>query len=48
MTKRLETLAAQALHQTDLETGAVIPPIHPATTFMRDEKNALVGDMDYR
>ncbi|WP_306015639.1 PLP-dependent aspartate aminotransferase family protein [Oceanicaulis sp. MMSF_3324] len=48
MTKRPETLAAQALHQTDHETGAVIPPIHPATTYMRDENNALVGDMDYR
>lgn len=48
MAKRPETLAAQALHQTDRETGAVIPPIHPATTFLRDDKNALVGQMDYR
>ena len=48
MAKRPETLAAQALHQTDLETGAVIPPIHPATTYMRDVDNALVGEMDYR
>jgi len=48
MAKRPETLAAQALHQTDRETGAVIPPVHPATTFMRDQKNALVGEMDYR
>jgi len=47
MAKRPETLAAQALHQTDRETGAVIPPIHPATTFLRDENNALVGKMDY-
>ena len=48
MAKRPETLAAHALHQTDRETGAVIPPVHPATTFMRDQKNALVGEMDYR
>ena len=48
MAKRPETLAAQALHQTDRETGALIPPVHPATTFMRDQKNALVGEMDYR
>ncbi len=45
---RPETLAAQALHRTDAETGAVIPPIHPATTFLRDAENALVGPVDYR
>lgn len=42
------TLAAQALHRTDRETGAVIPPLHASTTFMRDGRNQLVGPMDYR
>jgi cystathionine gamma-synthase len=33
------TLAAQALGSTDASTGAVILPIHPATTFLRDPDN---------
>lgn len=31
-----ETLAAQALGRIDGATGALIPPIHPSTTFERD------------
>lgn len=31
-----ETLAAQALGHVDGPTGALIPPIHPSTTFERD------------
>lgn len=31
-----ETLAAQALGHVDGATGALIPPIHPSTTFERD------------
>lgn len=46
--KHPATLAAQALHRTDKETGAVIPPLHASTTFMRDAQNQLVGAMDYR
>jgi cystathionine gamma-synthase len=34
------TLAAQALGKVDGETRAVVPPIHVATTFIRDEDNA--------
>jgi cystathionine gamma-synthase len=34
--KRPETLAAQALHTIDAATGAVVPPIHLATTYARD------------
>jgi cystathionine gamma-synthase len=34
---RPETLAAHALHATDASTGAVVPPLHLATTFARDE-----------
>jgi cystathionine gamma-synthase len=36
-----ETLAAQALGHIDAITGAIIPPIHPSTTFERD------GDLGY-
>ena len=38
-----ETLAAQALHYVDLQTGAVIPPIQPSTTFVRDENYELLA-----
>jgi cystathionine gamma-synthase len=34
---RPETIAAHALHATDPTTGAVVPPVHFATTFARDE-----------
>ncbi len=33
------TLAAQALGSTDASTGAVVLPIHTATTFLRDSDN---------
>ncbi|MBY0432414.1 MAG: PLP-dependent aspartate aminotransferase family protein, partial [Rhodospirillales bacterium] len=36
---RPETLAAQGMGWVDEATGAVIPPIHPATTFRRDPDN---------
>ena len=32
---KLETVAAQALHRLDTETGGVIAPWQPATTFAR-------------
>ncbi len=38
-----ETLAAQALHDVDLQTGAIIPPIQPSTTFVRDENYELLA-----
>lgn len=38
-----ETLAAQALHAIDEETGAIVPPIHLATTYARDEQYLLRG-----
>lgn len=34
-----ETLAAQMMGWTDSGTGALIPPIQPATTFLRDPDN---------
>ncbi|WP_119165979.1 trans-sulfuration enzyme family protein [Algihabitans albus] len=42
-----ETLAAQALHFLDGETGAVVPPLHPSTTFARDADYAPRGASTY-
>lgn len=42
-----ETLAAQALGRIDRETGAIVPPIHSATTFARDADYALMGPHIY-
>ena len=36
---RPETIAAQAGGVIDAGTGAIVPPIHVATTFVRDEDN---------
>lgn len=44
---RPETLAAQALGWLDPETRAVVPPIHSATTFARDEDYSLPGKRMY-
>ena len=37
----LDTLLAQGGHFIDPETGAIVPPIHPATTYARDERYEL-------
>ena len=42
-----ETDAAQALHYLDKETGAVAPPIHPSSTFARNEDYDLIGGYNY-
>jgi cystathionine gamma-synthase len=42
-----ETNAAQALHYLDRETGAVAPPIHPSSTFARNEDYELISDFNY-
>ena len=39
----LETLLTQAGHYIDRETGAIVPPIHPSTTYARDERYELQG-----
>ena len=39
----LDTLLAQGGHFADRETGAVVPPIHPATTFARNSRYELTG-----
>ncbi len=36
---RPETMAAGALGHEDADTGAIIPPIHPSTTYIRDPDN---------
>ena len=39
----LETLLAQAGHFIDSATGAIVPPIHPSTTYARDDRYELIG-----
>ncbi|MXW86146.1 MAG: aminotransferase class I/II-fold pyridoxal phosphate-dependent enzyme [Boseongicola sp. SB0667_bin_21] len=39
----LDTLLAQGGHFVDRETGAVVPPIHSATTFARNSGYELTG-----
>ena len=39
----LDTLLAQGGHFIDPETGAIVPPIHPATTYARDHRYELTG-----
>ncbi len=39
----LDTLLAQGGHFVDRETGAVVPPIHSATTFARNSRYELTG-----
>jgi len=41
------TLAAQALHGIDGQTGAIVPPLQPATTFARTPDYQLIGGGDY-
>ncbi|MYJ96606.1 MAG: aminotransferase class V-fold PLP-dependent enzyme [Proteobacteria bacterium] len=43
MDHSLETLLTQAGHFVDPETGAIVPPIHPSTTYRRDERYELQG-----
>ena len=39
----IETLLAQGGHYIDPRTGAIVPPIHPSTTYARDERYELIG-----
>ncbi|TXH36123.1 MAG: PLP-dependent transferase [Rhodospirillaceae bacterium] len=41
------TLAAQAMGSVDATTRAIIPPIHPATTFQRDSDNQYRAGWSY-
>jgi len=40
---RPETLVAQANHTIDSQTGGVVPPIQPSTTYARDENYQLLN-----
>ena len=46
-TRRPETVAAQALHAIDRETGAIVPPIVLSTTYARGEDYQPLGGMVY-
>src|SRR5258708_9240231 len=41
------TMAAQALGWIDEQTKALIPPLHPATTFIRDPDNQYRSGYSY-
>ncbi len=41
--RSLETLLAQGGHFIDPGTGAIVPPIHPSTTYARDGRYELIG-----
>ena len=41
------TLAARALGHSDAGTGAVVPALHTATTYLRDPDNAYRSGFDY-
>ncbi len=43
MSNSSETRIAQGLHYVDPETGSVVPPVIPSTTFARDDQYRLVG-----
>jgi cystathionine gamma-synthase len=42
-----ETLAVQGTHPLDPETGGIVPPVHPSTTFARDANYDLRGQASY-
>ncbi len=42
-----ETLVAQAGSFIDQQTGAIIPPLHPSTTFARNEPYEQIGGRGY-
>ncbi len=43
----IDSLLAQVGHYVDPVTGAVVPPIHPATTFARGDDYELIGEFGY-
>jgi cystathionine gamma-synthase len=47
LNRNLETLAAQALGIEDSETGAVVPPVHVATTYARGDDYEKMQDRSY-
>lgn len=47
MERSVEADVVQGGHRVDQETGAVVPPIHPSTTYARDENYDLISDYLY-
>ena len=43
----LETETVHGGHPVDPVTGAIVPPIHPSTTYARDSDYTLIGDYLY-
>ncbi len=43
-----ETSAARGRDPVDPQTGAIVPPIHPSTTYARDEAYRLLGGRGYQ
>src|SRR5262245_37508723 len=43
----IETLSIHADHEPDGATGALVPPIHLATTFLRDADGSYPGGYSY-
>ena len=41
------SVLAQAGHFIDTATGAISPPIHPSTTFARNDDYELIGEYIY-
>jgi cystathionine gamma-synthase len=41
------SLVAQAGHFIDRESGAIVPPVQPSTTFARDDAYELIGEVSY-
>jgi cystathionine gamma-synthase len=46
--RRLETLAVQAGGEPDAETGAVVPPLHLATTFRHGPAGERIAGYEYQ
>ena len=44
---RPETLAAQGLGEIDPTTRALVPPLHPSTTFERNADNTFTDGRGY-
>jgi cystathionine gamma-synthase len=42
-----QSMVVQLNHFIDQQTGAVVPPIHPSTTYARDENYELIGGIRY-
>ena len=44
---QMESLVAQACHYIDEQTGGIVPPLQPSTTYARDNHYEPIGDYSY-